>query len=176
MRALVNFIKSLFSREKKSMDYIKQNDSRLNDPIPAIGCFFRSCGIIAEMKTGKRLTAEEINAMWDWAKDTSRIGADDCVRDSASIATRALRVLGDKGRFIEVATVRDGKVQYYPAFRNTEYARMDAVIRKVRTGGKEGTHYKVVDTEGNVLEDPHEPAIEGLGTIYDIVYAYEARA
>lgn len=152
--------------------HIKQNDIRCKHPIPEIGCFFRSCGLIAEYKTCKELSASHINDTWDWAKDTKRIDSKDDIKDSASIATRFLRCLGDKGRFIEVGLFRDGASQYYPAFRGTPLARCDALIQKIETKGLYGTHFRVVSKFGTVVEDPHEPEIKGK-PLYSILYAYE---
>lgn len=155
------------------MIHIKQNSAGMKDPIPAIGCFFRSCGLIAEYKTQKSLTVEQLNGLWDWAKGTGRIDKNDCVRDSASIATRALRILGDGGRFIEVGLFRDGATSYYSAYNGGPLARADALIQKCSTSGPEGTHYRVVTKKGFLIEDPHEPEIRIRGVIYSILYAYE---
>lgn len=158
------------------MKHIKQNDVGVKNPIPELGCFFRCCGLIAEYKTGKSLTVEQINQTWDWAKATVRIDDKDNIRDSASIATRFLRLLGDNGRFIEVGLFKDGVSQYYPAFKNTELSRADALIQKVKTNGKYGTHFRVVGKTGVVVEDPHEPAINSKEIFYSILYAYVAEA
>lgn len=179
LRKIIELLKSKSQEPQKEetqgevkIVYIKQNDSRLKEPIPDIGCFFRSCGLIAEMKVKKALTDEQINELWDWAKGTGRINENDDVRDSASIATRALRVLGDKGRFIEVGLFKDGITQFYPAYKNTDYARIDALIQKIKSNGRIGTHFRVVGKSGTVLEDPHEPPIKEYGIFYSILYCY----
>lgn len=159
--------------EKVIKNHVKQNDPLCLKRIQEVGCFFRSCGLLAEYKTGKSLTAPQINATWDWAKATKRIDENDCMKDSASVATRFLRILGDNGRFIEVGLFKDGEMQYYPAFKGSSLARADALIQKVKTNGPEGTHFKVVDKLGKTIEDPHEPAIKGTGVLYSILYAYE---
>lgn len=173
MKKLLEIILSLFRKEEKPMTHIKQNDIRCKHPIPEIGCFFRSCGLIAEYHTKKELTADMINQTWDWAKESKRIDSSDNIKDSASIATRFLRLLGDNGRFIEVGLFRDGKTQYYPAFVSTPLARCDALIQKVATDGKYGTHFRMVDAKGVVMEDPHEPPIKAKSIYYSILYAYE---
>lgn len=159
------------------MGHIKQNDSRLLEPIQKIGCFFRSCGIIAENKTGKELSAEKINAVWKWAKDVEYIDKNDNVRFSAPIATRFLRELGDeKGRFIEVGTFRGGKTTFYVSIRkcNPELMRIDALIQKIIQGGPSRTHFRVVNKNGALIEDPHAPPINPLSIEYSILYAYIA--
>lgn len=151
---------------------VKQNDKKCLEVIQKIGCFFRSCGNIAEIKTGRNLTAKQINDCWKWAKNTKRINDDDDVVDSASIATRFLRVLGDDGKFVEVGTFKQGVTSFYPAYKFTELARIDALIQKISQNGPSKTHFRVVDNFGNVLEDPHEPAIKPTGIYYSILYAY----
>ena len=154
------------------MAHIKQNDSRCIPAMQKIGCFVRSCGLIAELRTGRDLTAEQINALWAWGKEARRIDENDNVKDSASIATRALRMLGDGGRFVEVGTFKDGVATYYPSVRGTGFARADALIQKIRQGGQSVTHFRVVDARGNLIEDPHEPPIQPRGIFYTILYAY----
>lgn len=151
---------------------IKQNDKKCKKIIQEIGCFFRCCGLIAEFRTGRSLTAKQINDTWKWAKDTKRINDNDDVVDSASIATRFLRVLGDDGRFVEVGQFTNGRTSYYPAYKFTELARIDALIQKIKQNGPNKTHYRVIDRFANLLEDPHEPPINATGVYYSILYAY----
>lgn len=154
------------------MAHIKQNDSRCIPVMQHIGCFARSCGLLAELRTRRNLTAEQINALWAWGKETGNIDGNDNVRDSASLATHALRMLGDGGRFVEVGTFKDGVTTYYPSVRGTDFARADALIQKIRQGGRSVTHFRVVDARGNLIEDPHEPPIQPRGIFYTILYAY----
>lgn len=158
------------------MIYVKQNDPACYPIIQHSGCFFRSCGLLAEFKTGELLTAEQLNNIWDWAKAIGYINRRDEITKSAEIANMFLRELGNQtGRFIEVGTFSQGKVNYYPGIKkyNPELCRIDALIQKIKQGGPQGTHFRPVDKAGNVLEDPHEPAIKCLGIFYSILYAYE---
>lgn len=158
------------------MNFIKQNDIRCIPAIREIGCFFRCCGIIAELRpeVSRQITPEDLNKTWQWAKDTKRIDAEDNVRDSASIATRFLRLLGDeKGRFIEVGLFKNGVTSYYPAYKGTKYARTDALIQKVAQNGINKTHFRVINKKGCLIEDPHEPVIQVQGVFYSILYCYD---
>jgi hypothetical protein len=153
------------------MTHIKQNDPACLPDIQRIGCFFRSCGLIAEYKTGRSLSAYAINETWQWAKSTRRVDENNCVKDSASIATRFLRILGDAGRFVEVGTFSNGETRYYPAV-SLANCRTDAVIQKIKQNGPSVTHFRVVDKSGKLIEDPHDPPIRVLGVYYSILYAY----
>ena len=167
------FGKKKSEKETVLKNHIKQNDAECLPDIQRIGCFFRSCGLIAEYKTGKALTAPQINATWTWAKKTKRIDENNCVKDSASIATRFLRELGDNGKFYEVGLFKDGSTTFYPSVKGTEFARIDSLIQKVETSGPEGTHFRVVDKLGKLIEDPHEPEINYKKIMYSILYCYE---
>ena len=153
------------------MEYIKQNDSRLNERIQKIGCFFISCADVAQMKTGKALTTLQIEETWKWAKEAKRIDALENIVDSASIINRFLKILGDSGHFCEIGTFRDGKTEFYPAIKQ-KHRHIDALIQKIAQGGKGKTHFRVVNNRGEVLEDPHTPPIKALGVYYSILYAY----
>jgi hypothetical protein len=181
------------------MQHIKQNDKDCLPIIQTSGCRFRCDGLAAEYRTGKPLTAEQINGTWKWAQDTNRIGNEqpvdcgvklyeafnprcpkcthwsdckfNCEKDGASIATRFLRLLGDSGRFIEAGTIRNGVVSWYPGI-SQQNRRMDACIQKISQGGPQGTHFRLVDKTAVLIEDPHNPAIAPTGIIYTVVYAY----
>jgi len=153
------------------MEHIKQNDSRLKEEIQKIGCFFISCAIVAQNTAGKELSAEQINSVWDWAKKTHRIDQNNNITDSASIINRFLRVLEARGRFLEVGTFRDGRTQFYFAV-SEKYRKIDALIQKIKQGGKSVTHFRVVDRKGALIEDPHEPPIKALDVYYSILYCF----
>lgn len=152
---------------------IKQNDSRLLPVIRKIGCFVRSCGAIAELKAGRELSAEQINELWEWAKKSGNVDRNDNVKHSAPIITHAYRMLGFKGTFFEVATFKNGRINYYGSvgegLRNAE----KWYIQKIKTNGPEGTHFRNVDYEGKLLFDPYEPEVNSQGVFYSIVYAYK---
>lgn len=181
------------------IQHIKQNDKECLPIVQSSGCRFRCDGLAAEYRTGHTLTAAQLNAVWEWAQDTNRIGNkksidcgikrneafnsrcpkcahwDDCKfnceLDGAGIATRFLRELGDNGRFVEVATVKNGVVSWYPAISH-ENRRMDVCIQKIKQGGPQGTHFRLVDKSGVLIEDPHNPPIAALSVIYTVIYAY----
>lgn len=158
------------------MKYLKQNDSKLLKDIQDVGCFFRCCGLIAEIKTGKVLTADELNNTWKWAKDTRRIDTDNNLRDAASVATRFLRILGDQtGHIIEIGLFKDGLTTFYPSIEkyNPELCKIDFLIQKIKQNGPSGTHFRLVDKSGRLIEDPHEPAIKSQGIIYSILFTYQ---
>ena len=184
------------------MNHIKQNDKDCLPVIQTSGCRFRCDGLAAEYRTGRALTAAQLNAVWIWAQDTNRIGSEqpvncgvkrneafnpkcpkcphwsdckfNCEKDGASIATRFLRELGDNGRFAEVGTVRNGAVSWYPAI-SEKNRRMDACIQKIKQGGPQGTHFRLAGTDGALIEDPHDPPVAKLGIIYTVIYAYIRR-
>lgn len=153
---------------------IKQNDKKCLTVIQKIGCFVRSSAALAEFKTGKELTAEQINALWDWAKKSGHINHDNIVKHSAPIATRALRMLGDeRGQFIEIATFTKGRMNYYGSVTEDLKALPKSFIQKIKTEYTAGTHFRVVAGDGSILFDPYEPAIKALDIYYSIVYAYK---
>lgn len=152
--------------------FVYQNDDKCYKVVQRIGCFVRSCGGIAEIKTGERLSAEQINALWDWAKATGNVNRNDDVRRSAPIATKALRMLGDKGSFVEIATFKNGHMNYYASVSAALKTAPKSYIQKVRTGGEVGTHFRVVSNDGTDLFDPYYPAPKATAVLYSIVYAY----
>lgn len=159
-------------KKEKTVIHVKQNDTKCLPIIREVGCFFRSCGLIAEYKTFKSLNAYQINKTWEWAKETGRIDEENNIRDSASIATRFLRELGDKGSFVEVGTFKEGILTIYPAYKGTDMQCFDALIQKVKTDGPIGTHFRPVDKMGVCIEDPHEPRIRATAIYYSILYKY----
>lgn len=152
---------------------IKQNDPRCLPVIRRIGCFVRACGAVAELKSGKTLSYNQINELWEWAKKSGNVDWNDIVKHSAPIITHAYHMLGFKGRFFEVATFKNGRMNYYGSvgdgLRNAE----KWYIQKIKTNGPEGTHFRNVDYEGTLLFDPHEPEINSQGIFYTIVYAFK---
>ena len=153
------------------MDILYQDNSELYPIIQHSGCFFMSCLYIAQIKTGKTLSAVEINKIWEWGKNTHRIDDNDCIVNSVSIIMRAYRYLSGTGRFYEVGTFSEGKSYYYPSVGN-EYRRADFLIQKIKQGGAQGTHFRVVDKVGNVIYDPYSKGIQSKGIVYSILYCF----
>lgn len=153
---------------------IKQNTSGLYLDIQKIGCFFRSACRMAEFvaeRQGKpcRLSIDVLNTLWDVANTLHYI-EDKKVKDSAKIANLALNALGLKGRFVEVATFQNGRMNWYASVANR---RADFYIQKIKTAYTEGTHFWNVNAFGQVLWDPYSPGIEPKGIYYTICYRYD---
>ena len=150
------------------MEFIKQTDKRLLPIIRQIGCFFRSAQAIAEMISGKALTPEQINDMWEWAKGVGYIDNKNFMRASAPITNHTLKLLGCKKKVYEVGTLRNGREEYYPSVVKN-MARADYRIQKIKTKYQAGTHFRVVNEYERVIYDP-DPSIESLGSFYSILY------
>lgn len=131
----------------------------------------RSCGLVAEYKVDEMLSAAQINNLWIWGKENYFINENDSVINSSALINRALAMLGGKGRFIEVGTFTNGKANYYGSVP-LHLRRADACIQKISQNGPSGTHFRLVDPKGNLIEDPHEPVIKATGIFYSILYAY----
>lgn len=151
---------------------IKQNHPQCMPVIRKIGCFVRSCGALAELKTGRRLKASEINKLWIWAKSNGCVNRHDDVVESAPIATEALRILGDTGRFVEIATFKDGELNYYKWVTPAMKQRKKWFIQKIKTNGEIGTHFRVVDHAGRLVFDPYDPECTVHGIFHSVVYIY----
>ena len=156
------------------MNYLFQNDPALYQVIQRIGCFFRSALHLAELKAGRALTAQEINALWEKSKKLEYIttlhGEKNCVANSAAIANLALQTLGCFGKFVEVAVFRNGTFTWYASVKER---RADAFIQKIRQGGPSKTHFRCVDKTGGVIFEPHDPPIKSLGIFYTICYRFD---
>lgn len=152
---------------------IKQTDKECLPVIQRIGCFVRACGHMAELVTGKELTAKQINELWTWAKESGHINHEDSVKHSAPIATKALQMLDGEGQFFEIATFNKGKMNYYASVSEHLKFFPKFYIQKIKTNGPVGTHFVNVSFDGKLLFDPHEPEIKNQGVFYTIVYAYK---
>lgn len=153
----------------------KQNTSGLYLPIQKIGCFFISACDLAQMEAEKRgwikkeLSVPELNYIWEQALAFKYINAEREYRmeNSAGVATLAARALKLPVRFVEVATVTGPEVYWYaPADKR----RADYFIEKIKQNGPSKTHFRVVNVNGELLEDPHEPEITSRGSIHTICY------
>lgn len=151
---------------------IKQNHPQCMPIIRSVGCFVRSCWALAELKTGRRLKANEINKLWIFGKSSNLIDHNNNVKESAPLATEALRVLGDSGSFVEIATFIEGKMNYYSWVTPAMKERKKWFIQKIKTNGKIGTHFRVVNKEGKLIFDPYEPECTVQSIFYSVVYIY----
>lgn len=134
---------------------------------------------MAEMEAEKQhvenhlLNSSQINMLWDFSYQKRYITEQNCMTCSAPIANLALGMLGVPGRFVEVATFKDGNMGWYPAIedRKAEY-----FIQKIKQNGPEGIHFRNVTKEGERLWDPHDPEIKPTGIFYTICYRYDKDA
>ena len=168
---------------------LKQNDAELYIPIAQIGCFFRSSANMAEQEAEKEkkpihfLTAEQLNKLWDLSINFKYIKkeldpvtnkVDYTVILSAAIANLALDMLGISGRFVEVATFQNGKMNWYGSVKG-EQKRADYFIQRIKQNGPSKTHFRNVYADGVLLWDPHRPQIQVQDIYYTICYRFDKR-
>ena len=145
---------------------IKQNAEGLLKDIQEVGCFFRSALAMTEIKEKTTLTIGEINSAWVAACQKGYI-VNRCIKQSAPIAN----LVALKGRWIEIGTFHDGKVDFYPSVAE-KFRQIDALIQKRRMDTEIGTHFVVVDRRGKTVFDPYEPTLRFSGIAYSILYHY----
>lgn len=156
---------------------IKQNTPGLYPDIQKIGCFFRAAVRMAEFVAEELemkkplLSSKEINELWDIAKTKGYINKNNDVTNSAAIANEALRKLNVKksARFVEVALFKDGKMQWYRGVPENKRLS-EFYIQKIAQSGPNKTHFRNISYCGELLWDPHEPAIIRRGVYYTICY------
>lgn len=157
------------------MYHIKQNNIGCRKEVSEYGCFYRSCGLIAEFKSGKNLKLSQINDGWTICKDKGFIDSNDNVKDSAGIINYFWNdVFEMPGKFIEIGTFKNGVTSYYGwlSTADKEYRKIDALIQKIKCNGTYGTHFRPVNKKGLLLEDPHEPEINVQEVCYSILYHF----
>lgn len=156
------------------MYHIKQNNIGCRKEIQEYGCFYRSCGLIAEIKSGRNLTVSHLNEGWDYCKSKGYISPSDNVVDSAAIINYFWNdVFNLPGKFVEIGTFKNGYTNYYGwVQKNKEYQRIDALIQKIGCNGYYGIHFRPVSKKGVLLEDPHEPEINVQQVFYSILYHF----
>lgn len=150
---------------------IKQNDVRCYPVIQKVGCFVRSCGAVAENIVGKELTAQQINDLWDWSKQSGHINLKDEVKHSAPIITHAIELLGGTGKVYEIGTFNKGKLGYYKSVSEAIRKKPKHYIQKIETVNK-NTHFRVVAYDGKLIFDPYDPQPKATKIIYSLIYAY----
>lgn len=158
---------------------IKQNTSGLYLQIQKIGCFFISACNMAQLEAKNRgaykkeLSIPELNRIWDQALVFQFIdSADYTMKNSAGVANLAAETLNLPVKFREVATERNGVPLWYSGIGEK---RADYRIKKIFQGGPSKTHFILVDRDGNLIEDPHEPPIKSLGVAYTIFYRVDEK-
>lgn len=153
-------------------EHLKQNDSGLYLIIQKSGCFFRAACKMAEEVTGKMLTVQQLNSLWDDSRALRYIDENNNTMQSAAVATLALRRLKGTGRFTEVATFMNGVMGWYLSVPNYK-RRADFYIQKGRQNGPQKFHFYNVDKYGTLLWDPHRPDINITSVVYTICYRYD---
>lgn len=142
-------------------------------PIQKIGCFFISACNIAQLEAKKRgfkkteLTIAELNKIWDQARAFKYLDEENNMKNSAGVANLAAGALGLPVRIHEVAT-DTGRVPFW--YAGIGEKRADYRIQKFKQNGPSKTHFVIVDRDGKLVEDPHEPPINNQGVIYTIYY------
>lgn len=157
------------------MYHIKQNNIGCRKELAEYGCFYRSCGLIAEFKSGKNLTVNQLNVGWDICKEKGFINAADDVVDSAGIINYFWNdVFGFPGKFVEIGIFKNGIKDFYGWVKNGDksYREIDALIQKIGCNGQYGIHFRPVNKKGVLLEDPHEPEITPQNVYYSILYHF----
>lgn len=140
----------------------------MRDEISRIGCFFKSCLAIAEMDVGKYFSLEDHSRIWDICKQFGYINKEDNIKMSANIISLAYRKLGVEKQVIEVGTSASG---FYPwVMTNKKFQDVKARIQKIEQNGPSKTHFRLVDKEGKLLWDPHQPEIHCIKPFYTIWY------
>lgn len=150
----------------------KQYNSNFLPIIQKVGCFFLSCVNLVELKTGVKLSINQINDLWNFCKETKIIDENNNIVSSAKIMNQILKNSGLKIRCYEVATKQDNKINYYPSvsenFRNNENK---GFIQKIKTSGVYGTHFRIVNNSDMVIYDSVD--VENYQKIfYTIVYVF----
>lgn len=158
------------------MELLKQNSNGLYIDIQKIGCFFRSAlrmaEFIAEKKNRPFLTVKQINKLWECSQLMKFIDKDKNTVNSAGIANIALDFMNLKGKFVEVATFKDGVLNWYASVPHSQ-RRADFYIQKIKQSGPSKTHFRNVDKYGELLFDPHDPEIISQGVYYTICYRFD---
>lgn len=163
MQKLKGFLNKLFIRQ-----YIKQNDKRLNKHMQQTGCFVRSCMHIAEIETGRVLTAEQIERIHSEAVRRNFVKDFTTVQDPAGIINITFKELGYKKLSSrQIGIFQNGKTDYWV---NTEDQRNDYFIQKIRTNSSYGTHFRVVDFKGDVIFDPWNGGLKEKSIEYSTIY------
>lgn len=136
---------------------IKQNDKRLHEQIRATGCNFRSLQAMAEVISGKILTAQQINKAYDDLTQNPKVLAKDCTcgPQLAQIILRAMHDLDYKGSAAQVGSIIDGNKGYWGGYSDHNFC----VIHwntKYPTG-----HFTLADKDGQEIFDPYDATLSG---------------
>lgn len=150
-----------------------QNDERLPNVINRIGCFFISCLYHAEVFAGSKLTIDQITDIWTKAKASGFINSKNEIKDSASTINLGFEALHSDHKAIEVCTITNGNVSYYPwTDAQPKYKRYDCMISKARIKNpkSEHFHFRAHNACGVLTFDPYDPSVAIEGEVYRIGY------
>lgn len=150
---------------------MKQNDKRLSAKINRLGCFFIACSLCAERALHVTYDADTINKTWDEAVKRGLIDKNDNVMNSAGIMNLFVEKANRNGRFYEVGLIKGGRPEFYPSVSG-KFRAGDFFIQKIVQGGASVTHFRVVDKDERLVEDPHDPPIKPIKVLYTIVYRF----
>lgn len=155
------------------IEYIKQDDDRCLAPIREVGCFFRSSLHCVELAKGRIFTPNQINELWELAKEKHILDDYNNLRDSAQLMNLALDYLDEnnQSRFAEIGIKRGNNIELY-AWARKHNIVPNYYIRKIKQGGKSKYHFIVVDKDKNLVFDPYSTGIRELGEVYTICYRY----
>lgn len=182
-RVSTSFIVYHYHMNAETIGLLPQNHTDCLSIIQSSGCFARSSQGIAELATGRRLSADQVNDIWLWGKarrifvngkQKLLIDGDNALNSSAMLANRTLEVLGMPGRFLEVGTKKNGIITWYDWVKGSAVQRADAHIQKIAQNGPQKFHFRIVDADDQPVWDPHVPAILSQGVLYTIIYCFQA--
>lgn len=152
---------------------LKQNSKGLYKDIQEVGCFFTSCLAVSQMHSGKNLSVEQYNELWDEAHAKGFMKNRSMVK-SDKVINLGFEKLGVNKKAFEVGTavgVSSGSFYGWVAKART-YKRADAFIQKIRQpkGSVYPFHFRVVNKAGKLLFDPYSPTVKSAGSEHIIWY------
>lgn len=130
---------------------IAQNDRRLNKLINLYGCRFRCLQAVAEMFSGKRLTAEDVESAYrEHIKNPQIMNKNcRCGTEEHHIVNKAFHLLGCRNSCRQVGIIRDG----LPVGWDGEAVDYDFMILHWASQTADG-HFTLADKEGVEIFDP----------------------
>ncbi len=143
---------------------IAQNDRRLNRKINLYGCRFRSLQAVAEMFSGRRLSAEEVEAAYDEHVQNPEIMNENCRCGTQEhhIVNKAFTALGCLNTCRQVGSMQDG----IPVGWDGNEVDFDFMILHWATQTPDG-HFTLANKEGEEIFDPWNESFDApLGKKY----------
>lgn len=136
---------------------IVQNDDRLPEQVRISGCLFRSLSMLAEIKSGRTMTPQQIIDQYDWLIKNSAMDGHCYVINHASVIKAAQHYLGvpQQAKYVLRRMGDD---------RDFDKGAANAWIGHVQTVRGNG-HFLVVAKDGRVIWDPYWPSPEPIKTL-----------